>query len=159
MILIQLCFIRMKRKNTACDDSNFILGFNVTAGNVHDSVAFQDVFENVIEGYRYKILVTAVDAGYITPHIAKIILEAKILPSMPYKRLMTKEGFFRKFEFAYDEYNDFYICSYQKELKYSTTDRDGYKSYKSNPEDCCKCQFRDYCAKSKNNQKVTTRHI
>lgn len=54
---------------------------------------------------------------------------------MPYKRPMTKEVFIKKFEFVYDEYNDFYICPYPKELKYSTTDLDGYKLYKSNPEE------------------------
>ena len=91
--------------------------------------------------------------------IAKTILESNILPSMPYKRPMTKKGFFKKFEFIYDEYNDFYICPYDKELKYSTTDRDGYKLYKSNPRDCCKCPFKDSCTNSKNNQKVITRHV
>ena len=145
--------------HTACDDSNFILGFNVTSGNIHDSVAFNDVFENVVERYKDEVLVTAVDAGYKTPNIAKTILESNILPSMPYKRPMTKKGFFKKFEFIYDEYNDFYICPYDKELKYSTTDRDGYKLYKSNPRDCCKCPFKDSCTNSKNNQKVITRHV
>lgn len=145
--------------HTACDDANFILGFDVTSGNVHDSVAFQSIFENVTERYKEEVIVTAVDAGYITPHIAKTILEANILPSMPYKRPMTKEGFFKKFEFVYDEYNDFYICPWEKELRYSTTDRDGYKLYKSNPKDCCECQFKDSCTKSKNNQKVITRHV
>lgn len=145
--------------HTACDDANFILGFDVTSGNIHDSVAFQNVFENVTMRYKNEVIVTAVDAGYITRHIAKIILEANILPSMPYKRPMTKEGFFKKFEFVYDEYNDFYICPWEKELKYSTTDRDGYKLYKSIPKDCCKCPFKDSCTKSKNNQKVITRHV
>lgn len=145
--------------HTACDDANFILGFDVTSGNIHDSVAFQNVFENVTERYKDEVIVTAVDAGYITPNIAKTILEANILPSMPYKRPMSKKGFFKKFEFVYDEYNDFYICPWEKELKYSTTDRDGYKLYKSNPKDCCKCPFKDSCTKSKNNQKVITRHV
>jgi transposase len=145
--------------HTACDDANFILGFDVTAGNVHDSVAFQSVFENVTKKYKDEIIITAVDAGYITPHIAKTILESNILPSMPYKSPMTKKGFFKKFEFVYDEYNDFYICPYDKELKYSTTDRDGYKLYKSDPNDCCNCPFKDSCTSSKNNQKVITRHV
>lgn len=121
--------------HTSCDNSNFILGFNVTSGNVHDSLAFQDGVENFTERYKDKILVTTVDERYITSYIAKIILEANILPSMPYKRPMTKEVFIKKFEFVYDEYNDFYICPYPKELKYSTTDLDGYKLYKSNPEE------------------------
>ena len=145
--------------HTACDDANFILGFDVTVGNIHDSVAFESVFKNVTDRYKDEIIITAVDAGYITPHIAKTILEANILPSMPYKAPMTKDGFFKKFDYVYDEYNDIYICPYNKELKYSTTDRNGYRQYKSNPNDCCKCPFKDCCTKSKNNQKVITRHV
>ena len=145
--------------HTACDDSNFILGFDITPGNIHDSVAFKSVFENVTNKYKDEIIVTAVDAGYITPYIAKTILEANILPSMPYKSPMTKKGFFKKFQFVYDEYNDFYICPFEKELRYSTTDRDGYKLYKSNPKDCANCPFKDSCTNSKNNQKVITRHV
>ncbi len=33
--------------HTACDDANFILGFEVTSGNIHDSVAFQEGYINV----------------------------------------------------------------------------------------------------------------
>ncbi|URZ17244.1 IS1182 family transposase ISBpu1 [Clostridium felsineum DSM 794] len=33
--------------HTACDDANFVLGFEVTAGNVHDSIGFYDVYNKV----------------------------------------------------------------------------------------------------------------
>ena len=33
-----------------------------------------------------------------------------IRPLFPYTSPMTKEGFFRKYEYAYDEYYDCYIC-------------------------------------------------
>ncbi|MCU6396697.1 transposase, partial [Enterobacter quasiroggenkampii] len=92
--------------HTACDDANFILGFEVTAGNVHDSVAFEDVFNKVKERYEAEIAAVAVDAGYKTPYISRLLLESGILPSMPYKRPMTKDGFFKKHEYVYDEYND-----------------------------------------------------
>jgi transposase len=145
--------------HTACDDANFILGFEVTAGNVHDSVAFNNVFDKVKEKYSDEIAVVAVDTGYKTPHIAKSILDSGVLPSMPYKRPMTKEGYFKKHEYVYDEYNDCYICPNDKLLKYSTTNRDGYKEYKSNPADCDTCPFRDKCTSSKNKQKVVQRHV
>ena len=44
-------------------------------------------------------------------------------------------------------------------MNYSTTDKNGYKQYKSNPEKCKNCPLRDKCTKSKNCQKVVTRHI
>lgn len=145
--------------HTACDDANFILGFEVTAGNVHDSVAFEDVFNKVKERYESEISAVAVDAGYKTPYISKLLLESGILPSMPYKRPMTKDGFFKKYDYVYDEYNDCYICPNNKVLQYSTTNREGYKEYKSNPTDCENCPFRSNCTNSKNKQKVVTRHV
>ncbi|KIU05468.1 ISBma2-like transposase [Bacillus subtilis] len=44
-------------------------------------------------------------------------------------------------------------------LTYSTTDRKGYRSYKSNPEICSSCPLLENCTKSKNRQKVITRHV
>lgn len=145
--------------HTACDDANFILGFEVTAGNVHDSVAFEDVFNKVKERYESEVAAVAVDAGYKTPYISRLLLKSGILPSMPYKRPMTKNGFFKKYEYVYDEYNDCYICPNNKILEYSTTNREGYKEYKSNPTDCGNCPFKSRCTNSKNNQKVVTRHV
>ncbi|MGG7058260.1 transposase [Clostridium tertium] len=66
---------------------------------------------------------------------------------------------FKKYEYVYDEANDCYICPNFKILKYSTTNRDGYKKYKSNPCKCSKCPYLDKCTKSKNHQKVITHHI
>ncbi|MDS0528599.1 IS1182 family transposase, partial [Clostridium sp. SHJSY1] len=145
--------------HTACDDANFILGFEVTSGNIHDSVAFEDVFKKVHERYTNELMITAIDAGYKTPYIAKLILESDVLPSMPYKRPMTKEGFFKKYDYVYDELNDIYICPNEKVLKYSTTNKDGYKQYKSNPNDCSNCPNISKCTNSKNKQKVISRHV
>jgi len=145
--------------HTACDDRNFILGFHVTAGNVHDSVAFNDVYTKVRERYGDKIISTAVDAGYITPYICKTLLEDNILPAIPYKSPMTKAGFFKKYNYSYDELYDCYICPNNKILKYSTTNRDGYREYKSNSCECLNCPDLNKCTNSKNNQKVITRHI
>ncbi len=56
--------------HTACDDANFVLGFEVTAGNIHYSVAFEDVYKL----YKDEIIITAIDSGYKTPYITKMIL-------------------------------------------------------------------------------------
>ena len=44
-------------------------------------------------------------------------------------------------------------------LAYSTTNRDGYKEYKSNPEKCKDCPHLWQCTQSKAQQKVVTRHV
>jgi len=78
---------------------------------------------------------------------------------MPYKRPMTRKGLFKKYEYVYDEYYDCYICPNNEILPYHTTDKKGYKQYKSNDENCKNCPLRKQCPKIKNCQKVIIRHI
>lgn len=78
---------------------------------------------------------------------------------MPYKRPMTKKGFFKKNDYVYDEYYDCYICPNNKILAYTTTNREGYKEYKSNWKDCINCKFKSCCTESKNHTKLVVRHI
>lgn len=144
--------------NTACDKNNFVLDFVVGAGNIHDSVMFDEVYDKVVNRFP-KVETVAVDAGYKTPWIAKKIIDDGRIPSMPYKRPMTKEGFFKKYEYVYDEYYDCMICPNNEVLKYSTTNRDGYREYKSNPKICAACPYKNKCTESKVNQKVVMRHI
>jgi len=144
--------------SVACDRNNFILGVKAAPGNVHDSQVFTDVFQEVNAQFP-EIEAVVVDSGYKTPGICREIIEAGKLPVMPYKRPMTKEGYFKKYEYVYDEYYDCYICPNDQVLKYSTTNRDGYREYKSDPNICCGCSMRMQCTQSKNFTKVVTRHV
>ena len=110
-----------------------------------------------IKSDRLKMVVA--DAGYKTPAIAKQLIDDGVEPLFPYKRPMTKDGFFKKYEYVYDEAYDCYLCPNDKMLFYSTTNRDGYKEYKSNPEECKACPYLSQCTLSKNHQKVVTRHV
>ena len=112
---------------TACDKHGWVLGFTVNPGNEHDSRTFEGIYGKI----KNPDLKTAIlDAGYKTPAIAKLLLDDGVRPLFPYKRPMTKNGFFRKYEYVYDEYYDCYICPANKILSYSTTNRDGYREYK-----------------------------
>jgi len=144
--------------NTACDKHGFILGNHVSAGNVHDSRNFEHILNQVTDRFD-SVKAASADAGYLAPFIARMLDEKNIRAVLPYKRPQTKKGFFRKYEYVYDEYLDLYLCPNNKELKYSRTDRDGYKHYKSNPIDCSVCNLRERCTHSKNHQKVINRHI
>ena len=99
------------------------------------------------------------DAGYKTPSIARELLKDGIQPLFPYKRPMTKDGFFKKYEYVYDEYYDCYICPADQILTYRTTNRDGYKEYKSDKSICKNCPYLSKCTGSKEYEKVITRHI
>ena len=141
---------------TACDQHGWILGYSVHPGNQHDSTTFPVLYEKIKDiGMETMIM----DAGYKTPAIAKQLLDDGIKPLFPYKRPMTKEGFFRKYEYVYDEYYDVYICPNDQTLKYSTTNRDGYREYKSNGSVCANCPYLSQCTNSRNHVKVVTRHI
>lgn len=83
--------------HTACDKHNFILGVHVTPGNIHDSVAFDPLYDD--------------------------------------------------------------ICPEYKALHYSTTNRDGYREYKSRSYLCNACPTRAMCIQSAKCEKTVTRHI
>jgi transposase len=144
--------------NTACDRHNFILDFEVGAGNIHDSRMFDGLYEKLLRQFP-EINVVTVDAGYKTPWIMKQIIDSHRIPAVPYKRPMTKEGYFKKHEFVYDEYYDCVLCPANQILPYSTTNRDGYREFKSNPKYCKDCQYLRQCTQGKAQQKLVTRHV
>ena len=141
---------------TACDSNGWILGYTVHPGNQHDSRTFIDIYNKILKFAPEKL---GMDSGYRTPAIAHRTIEDGIEPLFPYKRPQTKEGFFKKHEYAYDEYYDCYICPENKILSYSTTNREGYREYKSNCHDCANCPSRHQCTESKDCVKVVTRHV
>lgn len=141
---------------TACDKNGWILGYTTHPGNDHDSKTFSALFEKIKKLNPRNIIA---DAGYKTPAIAKLILDQGINAIFPYKRPMTKEGFFRKYEYVYDEHFDCYLCPQNEILLYSTTNREGYREYKSCGAICRTCPQLQQCTQSKNSVKVVTRHI
>ena len=143
---------------TACDQNGYILGVEVNSGNVHDSVAFDGLYDKLTEKFP-EIETIVADAGYKTPWICKKIIDDGRVPSLPYKRTMTKKGFFQKYKYAYDEYYDCYLCPNNQILNYTTTNREGYREYKSIPYQCAKCEMIGQCTESKAQQKLVNRHI
>ena len=54
--------------HTACDKNGFVLETIVTPGNVHDSVAFDEVYDKVTKTFPETETIVA-DSAYKTPHI------------------------------------------------------------------------------------------
>lgn len=140
----------------ACDKHGWILDYSIHPGNEHDSTTFPTLYEKI---KRFCPDTIVMDSGYKTPAIAKQLIDDDITPIFPYKRPMTKKGFFRKYEYTYDEYFDCYICPNNQVLKYTTTNRDGYREYKSNGSVCECCPYLSKCTDSKTHTKVVTRHV
>ena len=141
---------------TARDKHGWVLDYTVSPGNLHDSRTFKGLYDK-IKNIGIKTLIA--DAGYKTPAIAKLLIDDNITPLFPYKRPMTKQGFFKKTDYAYDEYYDCYICPNNHTLEYTTTNRDGYREYKSCGITCANCPHLSQCTESKDHVKVITRHI
>ena len=141
---------------TACDKHGWILGYTISPGNLHDSRTFKGLYDKISD---IGINTLIADAGYKTPAIAKLLLDDGIKPLFPYKSPMTKDGFFKKSDFVYDEYYDYVICPNDQHLEYSTTNKDGYREYKSNGHIYKGCPYLSQCTNSQNHVKVFTRHI
>lgn len=141
---------------TACDKNGWILGYSTHPGNEHDSRTFKELYDKLLI-YEPKMMV--MDAGYKTPAIAYRMFKDGIEPLFPYKRPQTKDGFFKKYEYVYDEYYDCYICPANEILRYSTTNRDGYREYKSDKTKCQNCPYLSQCTESKEHIKIVTRHV
>ena len=144
--------------HTACDKNGYVLEAVVTPGNVHDSVAFDDVYDKLIQSFPEVETVVA-DAAYKTPHICKKVFRDGRVLSTAYKRPMTMKGGHPWWSYVYDEYYDCVICPEYHILSYRTTNRDGYREYRSDPEICAQCPSRHLCTRSKNCVKTVQRHI
>ena len=154
----QKCFAYSHQ--TFCDRHGYVVSHTTVAGNIHDSNSFFEAYKKLKKmDTENEIENLCLDAGYITPAICREIIKDDKKLFIPYKRPMTKKGFFKKHEYVYDEGFDCYICPNDKVLEYSTTNKGGYREYKSDPRDCETCPFLDRCTKSRNHQKVVTRHI
>ena len=103
--------------HTACDKHGFILEAVVTPGNVHDGVAFDEVYEIVSEAF---------------PEVEKVVADSA------YKRPQTMKGGHKWWKYVYDEHYDCVLCPEHQVLTYRTTNRDGYREYKSEPKNCVK---------------------
>lgn len=143
-----------------CDSHGFILATYITSGNIHDSISFKSLYHNFKSSPFFKFTNTFVlDNGYIAPYIAKTIIDDNKSLITPYVRPKTKDGFFKKYEYVYDEKLDVFICPNNRELIYKNTTKDGYREFISNPHDCIKCPLKSKCTKSKSNTKIITQHV
>ena len=65
-----------------------MLGVEVTAGNVHDSVAWDKLYDEIT--HKHKVQFVTMDAGYKTPWIAKKTLDDGKGPSITLYQMQRK---------------------------------------------------------------------
>nr|AFN84587.1 transposase [uncultured bacterium scaffold00056] len=143
--------------HTACDRHGMVLGVTVTAGNVHDSVAWDTVYDDVTR--KFDVQFVTMDAGYKTPWIAKKVLEGGKIPILPYTRYKGKKDRYKPWDYEYDPVKDCYICPQGGTLRHTTTNKDGKRIYRSTPRSCKDCPCKHLCGANEKGQKSLTTHI
>jgi transposase len=138
---------------------NIITDAYVTPGNVHDSVPYLSRLDRQIERFGFKVEAVALDSGYLTNPICKGLYDRTIFGVIAHRRYKPVKGLMPKSKFIYDKERDIYVCPNQQVLPYSTTTREGYREYKSSSKLCVDCPLLKECTRSKNHQKVITRHV
>ncbi len=90
----------------------------------------------------------AIDFEFIRDEVAHLYCHDNGRPAVDSVRL-----------FKYDADKDCYICPMEQLLIYSTTTREGYHTYKSNPAYCRTCLLRLQCTQNQKAERLITRHI
>lgn len=138
---------------------NIITDVYVTPGNVHDSRPYLSRLDRQRERFGFEVEAVGLDAGYLTVPICHGLEKRNIMGVIAHRRFTPKKGLFPKWKFTYDKKTDSYTCPNGSTLTYSTTNREGYRQYHSDPSNCRVCPFLSQCTSSRNHKKVMTRHV
>lgn len=131
-----------------------------TPANVHDSIVYLSRLDRQKSRFDFEVTAVGLDAGYATAGIAKGLEERDILGVTGYRRpAAPKPGMMRKSAFVYEEQADGYRCPEGQLLTYATTDRNGYKHYRSDPQVCRTCPLLASCTSNARAERTLTRHV
>ena len=131
-----------------------------TPANVHDSIPYLDRLDRQRERFDLDVKAVGLDAGYATAAIAKGLEDRNIEGVTGYRNpTPPKPGMMRKSKFAYEREHDGYRCPQGQLLAYATTDRTGYRHYKSDPAICGDCPLLASCTSNVKAERTITRHV
>ncbi len=139
--------------------NNIITDVHVTPGNVHDSKPYLARLDRQVERFGFELEAVGLDAGYLTAPICHGLSKRNIFGVIAHRRYQTRKGFLPKWKYKYDSERDVYVCPEGQELPYATTDRYGYRHYKSTAIHCRSCPLLSKCTESRNSQKTISRHV
>lgn len=126
---------------------------HVTPGNVHDSMPYVSRLDRQMERFNFKVEAVALDAGYLTNPICRTLHEREIFGVIAHRRFKPVHGLFPKWKFKYDVKHDTFECPNGQKITYNTTDREGYRHYKSNAKACAGCPLLEQCTRGKTTKK------
>lgn len=133
---------------------------HATPANVHDSIVYLGRLDRQRVRFGLDTRAVGLDAGYATAGIAKGLEDRDILGVTGYRNpTPPRPGMMRKSKFTYDHELDGYRCPGGQILPYATTDRNGYRHYRSDPEVCRTCPLLASCTTNAKAQRTITRHV
>ena len=138
---------------------NIITDVHITPGNIHDSKPYLQRLDRQIKRFNLNVEAVGLDAGYLTNPICHGIAQRNIFGVIAHRRYQSRKGFMPKWKYTYDRERDIYLCPEGEALTYATTDRDGYRHYKSDPTKCKECPLLAQCTENRKYQKTITRHV
>lgn len=139
---------------------NIITDTYATPANVHDSIVYLSRLDRQRQRFDFDVRFVGLDAGYATAGIAQGLDERDITGVLGYRRpTPPKPGKMGPKAFAYDAASDAYRCPQGQVLDYATTDRCGYRHYRSDPDICRTCPLLASCTSNAKAQRTLTRHV
>ena len=133
---------------------------HATPANVHDSIVYLGRLDRQRQRFDLNVGAVGLDAGYATSGIARGLEQRGILGVTGYRRpTPPRPGMMPAKAFIYEAALDGYLCPQGQLLAYATTDRTGYRHYKSNPAVCKTCALLAACTSSRNATRLITRHV
>ena len=137
-----------------------ITDIHVTPANVHDSIVYLDRLDRQRTRFGLDVRAVGLDAGYATTGIAQGLETRHILGVTGYRNpTPPRDGMMRKSKYVFEPDNDGYRCPEGQLLSYATTDRNGYKHYRSDPTICRDCPLLASCTSNAKAQRTITRHV
>jgi transposase len=133
---------------------------HATPANVHDSIVYLGRLDRQRERFGFDVGAVGLDAGYATSGIAKGLEDRRIPGVIGYRRpTPPRPGMMGSKLFHYEAAADGYRCPRGQLLTYATTDRTGYRHYKSDPAICRTCPLLASCTSSRNATRLIIRHV
>lgn len=131
-----------------------------TPANVHDSIVYLSRLDRQRARFDFEVAAVGLDAGYATAGIARGLEVRDIRGVTGYRRTRPpKPGMMRKSAYTYEKKADGYRCPQGQLLTYATTDRNGYKHYRSDPSICRTCPLLASCTSNARAERTLTRHV
>jgi len=144
---------------TTCGQHNLITDTHVTPASIHDSIPYLDRLDRQRQRFDFETKAVGLDAGYMSVPLCKGLEDREIYGVIGYRRPNHITGRLPKRAYTYDVAKDVYRCPGGQELSYRTTNREGYREYRSQPKFCRICPYLGRCTSHAQHIKTVTRHV